>query len=246
MFSATIGADSRLFGYAEGLEFEIFGENNGWTSEADRAVRRMTVYDEFRSRSEFVVSFDADRDADADGRLRPLAVTRLVHVDRAVGFTSLPLGRDYHLTYGLETRGSSLLDEQWLAEFADRTEGTTEIATQAKARVATTAAVLATWAAWYERLEVVGSRYMVMAIVPWLYSQYARVGGGAIHTIGELLEDYVGADSLPAEVDLRHADVAVFRRRFEPRFRAHNPEFCVLGEQDLIERLSVTPEMRCM
>lgn len=231
MFATVIPPASPLFPMAERLEYEIFGELNDWVSDDDRRAGRMLVYDDFRDRSEFVLVHGGQR-----GAWRPLAVTRLVGHDPALGLRSTPTGRDYHFTHGLERRGRSLLDPAWEAALDRRTTGTVELATQARNTRAPRASVVALWLGWYDRLVADGVSHLVMAIVPPLLRAYQTLWGPALQVIGETLEGYVGADSVPAELELRHPAVEAYRQQVGRTFLPAHPDFEVIDDGEALTR----------
>lgn len=231
MLTMVIEAGSPLFGAAERLELEMFGLGNGWAGDIDLAAGRMVVYDDFRERSAFAVVLD-----DGAPGFGAQALSRVVYGVPG-DLESMPVGRDYHVTYGLRARGRSLLDAAWRDEYARRVTPTAELATQAKWPGVAHAAVRATWACWLDRLLPAGVGHLTMAVLPSLRRQYGWINGPALRTIGETLEGYVGADSIPAELDLHHPRVERFRRQRVPAFLAAHPDHARVGLDGLVERL---------
>lgn len=180
------------FGLAKAWEYEVFGRENDYTEPADDAAGEMVHYRRWERSSEFYVGFAADR---AD----PVAVLRALRWHPGLGHDSFSTLADLRAT-------DTGLYPEWERRF-DRIapEAVAELATQAVRRShRRLGAIDQLWAHFADRLTAEGVRYVTVALVVPLFEWYRLVFGPAITQIGALLPDYVGADSIPAVLDLHH------------------------------------------
>ncbi|RDI61311.1 hypothetical protein [Nocardia pseudobrasiliensis] len=173
------------FAGAKRWEYEVFGRENGYTAPADDAAGEMVHYRRWESGSEFYLGLAAPA-------TEPIAVLRALRWQPGLGHHSF----------------STLADAALFPEWARRVE---HIAPQAVAELATQAVrrshrgvgvVERLWASFADELTREGVRYLTVALVVPLFEWYRLVFGPALEQIGPLLPDYIGADSIPAVIDL--------------------------------------------
>ncbi len=192
-------ADSR-FQLAKRWEYEIFGLENGYTNTTDDAVREMCQYRRWEASSEFYVGFtNATR-----ARAHPVAVLRALRWDPAVGidsFSTVCDARAYPNQYGVK---ENMLFREWQEFFSNTSPNTiAELATQAVRRAHRRRGLIEqVWTEFFSALAADDVRYVTVALVVPLFNWYQARIGDAISQIGLILPDYVGADSVPAVVDL--------------------------------------------
>ncbi|MCM6772533.1 hypothetical protein NDR87_00380 [Nocardia sp. CDC159] len=175
------------FARAKRWEYEVFGRENGYTCPADDAAGEMTHYRRWESSSEFYLGF-------AGSAAEPAVVLRALRADTALGLNSFSTLADL----------GDGLDPPWARRFAATApETVAELATQAVRRAHRGAGVMEqVWARFADELTAEGVRYLTVALVVPLFDWYRMVFGTAIDRIGPLLPDYIGADSIPAVIDL--------------------------------------------
>jgi len=193
-----ISAADPRFHLAKRWEYEIFGLENGYTHSTDDAVREMCQYRRWEASSEFFVGF-----TDA-ARAHPVAVLRALRFDPALGidsFSTVCDARAYTDQYGVK---ENMLFREWQEFFATTSPNTiAELATQAVRRAHRTSGVIEqVWTQLFSTLAADDVRYVTVALVVPLFSWYQALIGDAISQIGLILPNYVGADSVPAIVDL--------------------------------------------
>ncbi len=175
------------FGLAKAWEYEIFGRENGYTAAADDAAGEMLHYRRWERSSEFHLGFVGERP-------EPVAVLRALRCDTALGHNSFSTLADV---------GHAMFPE-WSRRF-DRIAPDTvaELATQAVRRSHRgRGAIEQVWSRFVGQLTEEGVRYLTVALVVPLFDWYRQVFGAAVTAIGPILPDYVGADSIPAVIDL--------------------------------------------
>jgi hypothetical protein len=97
-----------------------------------------------------------------------------------------------------------MLFREWQEFFSNTSPNTiAELATQAVRRSRRTPGVIEqVWTQFFSTLAAEEVRYVTVALVVPLFSWYRTLIGDAISQIGQILPNYVGADSVPAIVDL--------------------------------------------
>jgi hypothetical protein len=198
-----IGADDHRFGIAKRWEYEIFGRENNYTSVEDDAVGEMCLYRSWEKSSEFFVGF-AEDDAAGDGDGRPVAILRALRWNRELGIDSFSTVRDARAYPDARLGPVNKLYPAWRTFFADaEPSAIAELATQAVRRTRRRTGVMEeVWRHFFATLTEDGVRYVTVALVVPLFHWYQMLIGDAIEQIGAVLPDYVGADSIPAIVDI--------------------------------------------
>jgi hypothetical protein len=190
-------ADSR-FGAAKRWEYEIFGLENGYTNNTDDAAQEMCQYLRWDASSEFYVGF-----ADAAAS-HPVAILRALRWDPALGVDSFSTIYDARAYPNGRGPDENMLFPEWQKFFANADSNTiAELATQAVRRShRRTGVIEQIWSQFFTTLAADGVRYVTVALVIPLFNWYKMLIGDAISQIGRVLPDYVGADSVPAIVEL--------------------------------------------
>lgn len=140
-----------------------------------------------------------------------MAVLRALRWDPALGMDSFSTVRDtraYPNRHGAE---ENMLFPDWQQFFSKTAPNViAELATQAVRRThRTTGVIEQVWRQFFSTLAADDVRYVTVALVVPLFDWYRRLIGDAISQIGLVLPDYVGADSVPAIVDLHRLDRAL-------------------------------------
>ncbi|MCG7607272.1 hypothetical protein BA059_18515 [Mycolicibacterium sp. (ex Dasyatis americana)] len=190
------------FNWAKGVEYRIFGLENDYASESDIAAGEMVHYRPWERSSEFFVGFGEDS-GDA-----PVAVLRGLRVDAELGLDSFSTLRD----------GRNILYPQWNSFFEDiAPERIAELATQGVLKKHRRVGMIEQiWQAFFGDLAADGVDYVTVALVVPLFEWYSQLLPTRIHQIGEIMPDYIGADSVPAVVDISGSFVADAARDLSP------------------------------
>lgn len=193
-----IGAADPRFHLAKRWEYEIFGLENGYTDSSDDGMREMRHYRRWEASSEFYVGF-----ADA-ARAHPVAVLRALRWHPDLGIDSFSTVCDARAYTNQDDLKENLLFREWREFFSNTSPKTiAELATQAVRRSRRNPGVIEqVWTQFFSTLAAEEVRYVTVALVVPLFSWYRTLIGDAISQIGQILPNYVGADSVPAIVDL--------------------------------------------
>lgn len=203
--------DDERFGWAKGVEYTIFGLENDYASESDIAAGEMVHYRPWERSSEIFVGFSADSD-------EPVGVLRALRADARLGldsFSTLRDGRSY-ATAGRPAR--NFLYPEWNSFFDDVSpERVAELATQGvRKKHRRVGMIEQIWQAFFGTLADDGVDYVTVALVVPLFEWYSQLLSTRIHQIGEIMPDYIGADSVPAVVDISGTFVADKTRTLLP------------------------------
>lgn len=198
-------ADAR-FPWAKHVEYTIFGVENDYADEADIAAAEMVHYRPWERSSEIFVGFGPDCAGE------PVGVLRGLRHDPELGLDSFSTLRDVR---GYSPDGGTprnYLHPQWDEFFASvAPQRVAELATQGvRKRYRRAGMVEQIWSAFFESLRADGVDYVTVALVVPLFEWYNHLLPDRIHQIGEIMPDYIGADSVPAVVAIggSFADVA--------------------------------------
>ena len=199
------------FATAKRLEYEIFGLANEFTSAEDDAAGEMTAYREWESGSEFHIAYKAGD---------PVAVTRFLRYDAALGadsFSTLRDFRSYRPAAGEQPE--NLLYPEWDEFFrAAPADTIAEMATQSVLLGHRGAGMIEqVWRRFIADSEPEGVRVWTMALVVPMFRWYKALLPQAVHQIGQLIPEYVGADSIPAMLDLSHPSFRMVLEQYDAR-----------------------------
>lgn len=193
-----VRATDTQFEWAKNLEYNIFGLENAYASEADIAAGEVVHYRQWERSSEFFVGL-----LDGDGG-EPVGVVRALRADPELGldsFSTLRDGRNYAVDGG---PGRNFLYPQWSSFFDGiAPDRVAELATQAvRKKFRRAGMVEQIWRDFFAGLAGDGVEFVTVALVVPLFEWYRLLLGERIHQIGEIMPDYIGADSVPAAVDI--------------------------------------------
>jgi hypothetical protein len=193
-----IGSTDSRFGAAKHWEYEIFGLENGYTNNTDDAAQEMCQYRRWDASSEFFVGFTDE------AATHPVAILRALRWHPALGIDSFSTVFDARAYPNGRNADENMLFPKWQEFFASADPNTiAELATQAVRRShRRTGVIEQIWSQFFTTLIADGVRYVTVALVIPLFNWYKMLIGDAISQIGLILPDYVGADSVPAIVDL--------------------------------------------
>jgi hypothetical protein len=199
-----IRASDARFPWAKKVEYEIFGVENDYADRNDRAAGEMVHYRPWESSSEIFVSLPGGPASE------PIGVLRALRCDPALGqdsFSTLRDARNFPVGGG---RPRNVLYPEWNSFFARvAPEQIAELATQGVRKKHRQAGMVEQiWQAFFGGLAAEGVDYVTVALVVPLFEWYSRLLPDRIHQIGAVLPDYIGADSVPAVVDISGAFVA--------------------------------------
>ncbi|MEW2478066.1 hypothetical protein AB0876_00580 [Mycobacterium sp. NPDC049093] len=190
------------FNWAKSVEYRIFGLENDYASESDIEAGEMVHYRPWERSSEIFVGFSEDAGNE------PVAVLRGLRVDAALGLDSFSTLRD----------GRNILYPQWNSFFEDiAPERIAELASQGvRKKHRRVGMIEQIWQAFFGGLAADGVDYVTVALVVPLFEWYSQLLPTRIHQIGEIMPDYIGADSVPAVVDISGSFVADAARDLSP------------------------------
>lgn len=197
------------FALAKSIEFRIFGEVNGYLSDRDRWAGEVLAYLPYETSSEFHIAWRPDGD-----RERPIGIIRLIRYDPVKGIESCITLRDYRRWPGRLGIPENHLFPDWDEFFQGLDPATVaELATQAVLPPYRGQGLLELlWLSIGAVSFGAGVRRWTMALVVPLFHHYKRMFPNAIHAIGRMISDYIGAESIPATIDIRHPEVDELRR----------------------------------
>ena len=193
-----IGSGDDRFADAKRWEYEIFGRQNHFTSATDDEAGEMCQYRRWEACSEFYAGF-----ADPAPGAAPVAILRALRWNPELGMDSFSTVADARV-FQCEDGLQNMLYPHWAEFFTESPPSSfAELATQAVSKPHRYSGVMAqVWEAFFAELAADGVRYVTVALVVPLFDFYRALIGEAITQIGRVLPDYVGADSVPALVDL--------------------------------------------
>lgn len=206
-----------LFGAAKKAEFHLFGEANRFVSLDDVAAGEMLVYREYDEASEFYVAYDSRNES-----MGPVGVIRSIRFDPRRGCESFSTLRDGRYYSHGGSQPKCYIDEAWNSYFeGQHLSHISEIASQAiLPSYRRPWAIEHIWDAMMDVSEREGVIMWIMAPIVPLFRSYKRSFPNAFQTIGQMMPQYVGADSVPAIVRLDHPEIQEYKRRFR-RVRAN-------------------------
>lgn len=198
-----VRASDARFAWAKEVEYSIFGLENDFADESDIAAGEMVHYRPWERSSEIFVSFAADVPD------KPVAVLRTLRFDPALGLDSFSTLRDSR-SYPTADATRNHLYPQWDSFFETTApERIAELATQAVSKPYRRAGMIERiWAEFFTSLAAEGVEFVTVALVVPLFEWYSLLLGDRIHQIGAVLPGYIGADSVPAVIDISGSFVA--------------------------------------
>jgi hypothetical protein len=193
-----IRASDARFPWAKKVEYEIFGLENDYADRNDRAAGEMAHYRPWESSSEIFVGFPGGPAGE------PIGVLRALRCDPALGQDSFSTLRDARNFPAGGGSPRNVLYPEWNSFFAGvAPDRIAELATQGVRRKHRQAGMVEQlWQAFFGSLAAEGVDYVTVALVVPLFEWYSRLLPERIHQIGAVLPDYIGADSVPAVVDI--------------------------------------------
>jgi hypothetical protein len=199
------------FKVAKDAEFRIFGVANAFVTPEDLAAREMLVYRPYEKKSEFYLAYSHGMPSSS-----PAGVIRLLRLDPDRGHDSFSTLKDAR-SYSLNGEASACyLDPEWDSFFRSTDPSTiAELATQAvdgNHRRRGTIEYL--WDSLIDVSEQEGISLWTAALVVPMFRWYKRNFPNAIHAIGRVMPQYVGADSVPTVVRIDHQEIKEYQRRF--------------------------------
>jgi hypothetical protein len=193
-----VRASDARFPWAKNVEYTIFGVENNFASESDVAAGEMVHYRTWERSSEIFVSFPAES-ADL-----PVGVLRALRWDPELGLDSFSTLRDARNFPVDERRTRNFLYPRWSAFFDGiAPQRIAELATQGVRKKYRRAGMIEQiWQAFFGSLTSEGVEFVTVALVVPLFEWYRLLLPDRIHQIGGILPDYIGADSVPAVLDI--------------------------------------------
>jgi L-2,4-diaminobutyrate decarboxylase len=190
-------ADAR-FPWAKNVEYTIFGAENNFAGESDIAAGEMVHYRTWERASEIFVSFPAESPE------LPVGVLRALRYDPELGldsFSTLRDGRNYPVN---EHTRRDFLYPRWSAFFDGiAPQRIAELATQGVRKTHRRVGMIEQiWQAFFGSLASEGVEFVTVALVAPLFEWYSLLLPERIHQIGDVLPNYIGADSVPAVIDI--------------------------------------------
>jgi hypothetical protein len=208
---ARIAWGDPRFQAAKNAEFQIFGVANGFVNERDLAAGEMLIYHPYEKSTEFYALSD-----DSEGSSGYIGIVRFIRFDPDRGsdsFSTLKDARSYSVAGEAPAR---YLDDAWDSFFCSADPASiAELATQAVVPgFRRRGAVEHMWNALMDVSEKEGVVFWTMALILPLFRWYKAVFPNAVHSIGRVMPQYVGADSVPAVIRIDHPEVKEYQWRF--------------------------------
>lgn len=193
-----IAASDARFPWAKNVEYTIFGLENDFADESDVAAGEMVHYRAWEPSSEIFVSFSEDS-PDV-----PVGVLRALRWDQKLGLDSFSTLRDTRSYAVDEHAPRDFLYPRWRCFFDGIAgERIAELATQGvRKRYRRAGMIEQIWQAFFSSLAADGVEVVTVALVVPLFEWYHQLLPERIHQIGDVLPDYIGADSVPAVIDI--------------------------------------------
>ncbi|WKG02920.1 hypothetical protein [Mycolicibacterium sp. HK-90] len=206
-----VGPDDERFGWAKGVEYTIFGLENDYASESDIAAGEMVHYRPWERSSEIFVGW-------REGSDEPVGVLRALRADARLGLDSFSTLRDGRSYAAAGRSARNYLYPEWNSFFDDvAPERIAELATQGvRKKHRRVGMIEQIWQAFFGSLAADGVDYVTVALVVPLFEWYSQLLSTRIHQIGEIMPDYIGADSVPAVVDISGSFIADASRTLLP------------------------------
>lgn len=193
-----VQASDARFPWAKSVEYTIFGLENDYADESDITAGEMVHYRRSERSSEIFVSFSDDSPDEPVGVLRTLRADPELGLD---SFSTLRDGRN-HAANGHPAR--NFLYPQWSSFFDDiAPEQVAELATQGVRRKYRRAGMVEQiLRTFFASIAADGVDFVTVALVVPLFEWYSLLLPDRIRQIGEIMPNYIGADSVPAVVDI--------------------------------------------
>jgi L-2,4-diaminobutyrate decarboxylase len=193
-----VRASDARFSWAKNVEYTIFGAENNFASESDVVAGEMVHYRTWERASEIFVSFPVESPELPAGVLRALRYDPELGLD---SFSTLRDGRNYPVDEGI-TR--DFLYPRWSAFFDGiAPQRIAELATQGVRKKYRRAGMIEQiWQAFFGSLASEGVEFVTAALVVPLFEWYRLLLPDRIHQIGDILPNYIGADSVPVVIDI--------------------------------------------
>lgn len=201
------------FAQAKRLEYEIFGLANNFTSATDDAAGEMTTYRPWERTSEFHVAYPRGAGE------RPIGIARYLRHDPALGMDSFSTLRDFRQYRVDGGPPQNHLFAEWDTFFQSvDPRHVAELATQAVLPGYRGGGVIErVWWNFISASRPEGVRIWTMALVLPLFRWYRSLLPEAVVAIGQMIPDYVGADSVPAMLRLDHPTFVDVLTRYAAR-----------------------------
>ncbi|MEU9806037.1 hypothetical protein [Mycobacterium sp. NPDC050853] len=193
-----IRASDARFPWAKNVEYSIFGLENDFADDADLAAREMVHYRTWERSSEIYVGFSAQSPE------YPVGVLRSLRHDPELGLDSFSTLRDARNYRDGGKVARNYLYPQWDSFFDGiAAECIAELATQGVRKKQRRAGMIEQiWQEFFGSLATEGVRFVTVALVVPLFDWYHHLLPDRLHQIGDILPNYIGADSVPAVVDI--------------------------------------------
>jgi hypothetical protein len=198
------------FDLAIAAEYQVFGVANHFVNAGDVAAGEMLIYKPYERFSEFYLAQIYEEHG-----WQTVGVARFIRHDPEKGldsFSTLKDGRSYSYAGGPPR---NYLTPSWLRFFEQADPAAIgELATQAIAPPFRGPRMIGhLWLAMSDAGRAAGVLFWTMALVVPLYRVYQRRFPKAMSAIGETMPNYVGADSVPAVLQLSHPEAEAYRDR---------------------------------
>lgn len=199
------------FQEAKKTEFQIFGVANAFVTPGDCAAGEMVFYRPYEKRTEFYLAYSRTAPSSS-----PVAVIRFIRLDPARGHDSFSTLKDAKSYCAKGGGAACYLHSEWDAFFRATDPSTiAELATQAvEAGHRRRGTIEYLWDSLMDVSEQEGISLWTAALVVPMFRWYKRSFPHAIHAIGQVLPQYVGADSVPIVIRIDHPEVKEYQRQF--------------------------------
>ncbi|WP_078278394.1 hypothetical protein [Mycobacteroides franklinii] len=193
-----VAATDARFGWAKNVEFSIFGLENDFADAVDIAAGEMVHYRPWERSSEIYVGFSAESPE------HPVGVLRSLRHDPELGLASFSTLRDARSYRDGTKDARNYLYPHWDSFFGGvAPERIAELATQGVRKKHRRAGMIEQiWREFFGGLAAEGVQFVTVALVVPLFDWYQHLLPDRLHQIGDILPNYIGADSVPAVVDI--------------------------------------------
>lgn len=193
-----VPASDARFAWAKNVEFTIFGLENDFADDVDIAAGEMVHYRPWERSSEVYVGFTEE------SREHPVGVLRSLRHDPELGFDSFSTLRDARNFRVGGGPAHNYLYPRWDSFFGEvAPERIAELATQGVRKKYRRAGMIEQiWQAFFGSLAADGVQFVTVALVVPLFDWYHHLLPQRLHQIGDILPNYIGADSVPAVLDI--------------------------------------------
>ncbi len=193
-----VAATDARFGWAKNVEFSIFGLENDFADAVDIAAGEMVHYRPWERSSEIYVGFSAESPE------HPVGVLRSLRHDPELGLASFSTLRDARSYRDGTKDARNYLYPHWDSFFGGvAPERIAELATQGVRKKHRRAGMIEQiWREFFGGLAAEGVQFVTVALVVPLFDWYQHLLPDRLHQIGDILPNFIGADSVPAVVDI--------------------------------------------